>query len=284
MAAKALDVPEPATIAEFMGHARLIGVERLDAQLLLAHQMGRPRAWLVAHADAPVDNRSAVLSLLQRRAAGEPLAYLTGEREFHGLMLRITADVLVPRPDTETLVDWALELLAAQRAPRVVDLGTGSGAIALAIKHRCPDAQVHASDASAAALAVARSNGDRLALDVAWHLGDWWQPFETSRGFDLAVANPPYLAPEDPHLLALRHEPISALVAQREGMADVERIVEGAVARLAPGGWLMLEHGYTQAKDVCEHLHRAGFTEVSTRNDLAGQPRVSAGRARRRVA
>lgn len=281
---KALDVPEPATIAEFLSHARLIGVGRLDAQLLLAHQMGRPRAWVLAHADAPLDNRNAVLSLLQRRAAGEPLAYLTGEREFHGLVLRITADVLVPRPDTETLVDWALELLAAQRAPRVVDLGTGSGAIALAIKHRCPDAQVYASDASAAALAVARSNGVRLALDVAWHLGDWWQPFETSRGFDLAVANPPYLSPEDPHLPALRHEPISALVAQREGMADVERIVEGAVARLAPGGWLMLEHGYTQANDVCEHLHRAGFIEVSTRNDLAGQPRASAGRARRRIA
>ena len=277
-------MPEPATIAEFLSYARLIGVERLDAQVLLAHQMGRPRAWLLCHADAPLDNANAVLALLQRRAAGEPLAYLTGEREFHGLVLRITPDVLVPRPDTETLVDWALELLAARCAPRVVDLGTGSGAIALAIKHRCPDAQVHASDASAAALAVARSNGDRLALDVAWHLGDWWQPFETSRGFDLAVANPPYLSPEDPHLPALRHEPISALVAQREGMADVERIVEGAIARLASGGWLMLEHGFEQASDVCEHLHRAGFDDVSTRNDLAGQPRVSAGRARRQIA
>jgi release factor glutamine methyltransferase len=270
-------MPEQATIADVLAHARLIGVDRLDAQLLLAHHVGRPRVWVLAHDDAPVDNSHAVLALLKRRAAGEPLAYLTGEREFHGLMLRITSDVLVPRPDTETLVDWALELLAGQSNPCVVDLGTGSGAIALAIKRSYSAARVHGSDASPAALAVARSNGDRLRLDVSWHLGDWWQPFETTRQFDLAVANPPYLSPEDPHLADLRHEPRSALVAEREGLADVERIVAGAASQLTPGGWLMLEHGCTQAAEVCEHLHRSGFMLVSTRHDLANQPRVTAG-------
>ena len=275
---------ERATIADVLAHARLIGVDRLDAQLLLAHHVGRTRVWVLAHGDAPVDNNLAVLTLLERRAAGEPLAYLTGEREFHGLMLRITPDVLVPRPDTETLVDWALEMLAGQSSPCVVDLGTGSGAIALAIKHGCPAARVHGSDASPEALAVARSNGDRLGIDVTWHLGDWWQPFKSTPQFDLAVANPPYLAPEDPHLADLRHEPRSALVAQRGGLADVERIAAGAASRLTPSGWLMLEHGYSQATAVCEHLHRTGFTAIATRRDLANQPRVTAGQRQRRNA
>ncbi len=282
--ARALAVAEHASVADVLAHARLIGVDRLDAQLLLAHHVGQPRVWVLAHGDAPVDNCRAVLTLLERRAAGEPLAYLTGEREFHGLMLRITSDVLVPRPDTETLVDWALELLAGQSNPCVVDLGTGSGAIALAIKHGCPAARVHGSDASPAALAVARGNGNRLGLDVSWHLGDWWQPFETTQQFDLAVANPPYLAPDDPHLAGLRHEPRSALVAQCGGLADVVRIVAGAASRLSPGGWLMLEHGYSQAAEVCEHLHRTGFTAIATRRDLANQPRVTAGQRERRTA
>lgn len=276
-------MPELSSVANFLACARMLGVDRLDATLLVARHLSRPRVWVLAHADAPVDDTDALMALLKRRAAGEPLAYLTGEREFHGLSLRVTPDVLVPRPDTETLVDWALELLAAQPRPWVVDLGTGSGAIALAIKHRCPNAQVHASDASPAALSIARSNGDRLALEVTWHVGNWWQPFETTRPFDLAVANPPYVAPEDPHLAALRHEPISALVAQRAGLADLECIVDGAIARLAPGGWLMLEHGQDQAAGVCEHLNRTGFTEIETRKDLAGRPRVSAGRTRCQV-
>jgi release factor glutamine methyltransferase len=270
-------VAELATVADVLARARLIGVDRLDAQLLLAHHLGRPRVWVLAHDDALVENRDAVLALLDRRAAGEPLAYLTGEREFHGLMLRVTPDVLVPRPDTETLVDWALELLAGQSNPRVLDLGTGSGAIALAIKHGCPAARVHGSDASLAALEVARSNGDRLGLDVSWRLGDWWRPFEKTQQFDLAVANPPYLSPDDPHLADLRHEPRSALVALRDGLADVECIVAGAVSQLVPGGWLMLEHGFSQAEMVCEHLHRSGFMLVSTRHDLANRPRVTAG-------
>lgn len=271
-------MPDLATVGETLSHARLIGVDRLDAQLLLAHHLSRPRVWLLAHDDAAINNSAEMLSLLQRRAAGEPLAYITGEREFHGLLLQVTPDVLVPRPDTETLVDWALELLSGQTSPRVVDLGTGSGAVALALKSGCTGARVHASDSSPAALAIARNNGNRLALDVTWHLGDWWQALDAGLRFDLAVANPPYLAPDDPHLPLLRHEPLAALVAQREGLADIERIVSGAIARLQPGGWLMLEHGYSQAEQVCEHLLLAGLGQVATRTDLSGHARVSAGR------
>ncbi len=271
-------MPELATVAQALAHARLIGVDRLDAQLLLAHQLSRPRAWLLAHDDTPVADSAALLVLLTRRAAGEPLAYLTGEREFHGLLLHVTPDVLVPRPDTETLVDWALELLAGTDAPCIVDLGTGSGAIALAIKHACPIAQVHASDTNPAALAIARGNGERLALPVTWHQGDWWQAVDPALRFDLALANPPYIAPGDPHLAALRHEPLSALMAQADGLADIERIVAGTRARLNPSGWLLLEHGFDQAAAVRARLLQAGFKAVSTRQDMAGQPRVSAGR------
>jgi release factor glutamine methyltransferase len=271
-------VPELASVAQALAHARAIGVDRLDAQLLIARQLGRSRAWLLAHDDAPLADTAALLELLSRRAAGEPLAYLTGEREFHGLLLHVTPDVLVPRPDTETLVDWALELLGGIDAPTAIDLGTGSGAIALALKHACPRAQVHASDASAAALVVARGNGERLGLPIAWHEGDWWQALDPLLDIDLALANPPYIAAGDPHLAALRHEPVSALVAQGAGMADIERIVAGAPARLKPGAWLLVEHGFGQAEAVRECLLLAGFTAVVARRDLAGQPRASGGR------
>jgi release factor glutamine methyltransferase len=276
-------VPELATVAQVLAHARHLGVDRLDAQLLLAHHLGRSRAWLLTHDNAPIGDPlavQAVLALLARRSTGEPLAYLVGEREFHGLRLRVTPDVLVPRPDTETLVDWAIELLAGRNDPRVVDLGTGSGAIALAIKHACPAAELHASDASAAALAIARANAERLALAITWHGGDWWQAFDPRLRFDLVVANPPYIAVGDPHLGALRHEPQVALVASHGGLAALESIIGGAPVRLNPGGWLLLEHGYDQARAVCERLGRAGFESVGTRRDLAGHPRISAGQWR----
>jgi release factor glutamine methyltransferase len=270
-------VPELATVAQALAHARLVGVDQLDAQLLLMQQLGRPRTWLLANDDAPVTDSPALLALLGRRAAGEPLAYLIGKREFHGLLLHVTPDVLVPRPDTETLVDWALELIADRGAPCIVDLGTGSGAIALALKQACPRAQVHASDASPAALAVARGNGERLGLPVTWHLGDWWQALDPALRFDLAAANPPYVAPGDPHLLALRHEPAAALVSPGYALACTERVIAGARDRLHPGGWIVLEHGFDQADDVRQLLAGAGFEAVSTRHDLAGQPRVSIG-------
>jgi release factor glutamine methyltransferase len=272
-----------ATVARALAEARALGIDRLDAQLLLAHQLGRSRAWLLAHDDATLAgaDRDALCALLERRAAGEPLAYLIGEREFHGLSLRVTRAVLVPRPETETLVDWALELLPGIKSPCVADLGTGSGAIALALKHACPNAQIHASDASAVALAVARDNGLRLDLPVAWHQGDWWQALDSTVRFDLALANPPYIAAGDPHLDALRYEPREALVARGDagdGLADITRIVDGAADHLNAGAWLLLEHGFDQAVAVRERLRHVGFESVTTRVDLDGQPRVSGGR------
>ncbi len=269
------------TVAAALAEARGLGVERLDAQLLVAQVFGQTRSWVIAHDDAVLGERTAAASaLLRRRAGGEPLAYLLGAREFHGLTLRVTPDVLVPRPDTEILVDWALELLAGLTAPRVIDLGTGSGAIALAVKHACPQAQVHASDISEAALAVARANGLALGLDVLWHRGAWWQAAPPGR-YHLALSNPPYVPPNDPHLAALRHEPALALtpVGDRgDGLADIERIVGGAAARLHPGAWLLVEHGAEQGDTTRARFEQAGFSAVQTRPDLAARPRVTAGR------
>jgi release factor glutamine methyltransferase len=269
------------TVAAALTQAREWGIERLDAQLLVAHLLGQTRSWVIAHDDATLGEQAAALSaLLQRRAAGEPLAYLLGAREFHGLTLRITPDVLVQRPDTETLVDWALELLAGRPAPRVIDLGTGSGAIALAVKHACPQADVHASDLSDAALAVARANGQALGLAVHWHRGVWWQAAPAGR-FDLALSNPPYVAAGDPHLAALRYEPAMALTPagdRGDGLADIDRIIDGAAARLHRGAWLLVEHGADQGNAARAHFERAGFDNVQTRPDLAARPRVTGGR------
>lgn len=276
----------PATVRDLLQHARALGVDRLDAQLLACHRLGRDRAWLLAHDDAPlsVDDAQAVAQGLSRRASGEPLAYITGQREFHGLDLQVSPAVLVPRPDTETLVDWALDLLAgslaAQAAPRVLDLGTGSGAIALALRQGCPRAEIHASDRSTDALGMARRNGERLGLAVQWHAGAWWDAVPGLQ-FDLVVSNPPYVAPGDIHLPALRHEPISALVPQDDpgdGLADIRRIVAGATRHLVPGAWLLLEHGADQSVAVQACLGSAGCQDIATRRDLAGRPRVTGGR------
>jgi release factor glutamine methyltransferase len=267
------------TVAAALGRARALGLDRLDAQLLVAHQAGRDRTWVVAHAEAPVDT-ACLQRLFERRAAGEPLAYLTGRREFHGLLLHVTPDVLDPRPDTETLVDWAIERLAHQSAPRVIDLGTGSGAIALAVKHAVPAAQVDALDASPQALEVALANAKWLGLDIAFHLGLWWDAVPGLR-FDLALANPPYVAAGDPHLAALAHEPVQALVPagdRGDGLADIERVVAGAPPHLAPGAWLLVEHGADQAPAVQHLFHKSGFQGTETRVDLAGLPRATGAR------
>jgi release factor glutamine methyltransferase len=275
------------TIDAALRDARSRGVERLDAHLLLAHVLGQSRAWLLAHGDDPLSDAAAAAfeSLASRRAAGEPFAYLVGEREFHGLTLAVSDAVLVPRPDTETLVEWALELLAGplgQTAqPAVLDLGTGSGAIALALKNACPRALVWAGERSADALAVARANAQRLALDVHFAHGDWWDALAGEPDvpvFDLVVSNPPYIAADDPHLAALAHEPRSALVAGDEGLADIRRIAQGAAGRLRAGGWLLFEHGWEQAAAVQDILQRSGFDEVSTRVDIEGRARCTGGR------
>ena len=272
----------PATVAAALATARALGVARLDAQLLLAHHLGRPRAWVLAHDGdvLPAAAAVAVLADLQRRADGVPLAYLTGRREFHGLTLRVGPDVLDPRADTEALVDWAHELLGGElstiASPEVVDLGTGSGAIALAVKHACPRARVRALDASPAALDVARGNGERLQLAVDWLLGDWWSALPPPP-VHLALSNPPYIAADDPHLPALRHEPRLALTPGGDGLAAIDALIAGAGDHLLGGGWLLLEHGHDQGAAVRQRLARAGFERVGTRHDLAGHERCSGG-------
>jgi release factor glutamine methyltransferase len=271
-----------ATVAGLLAQARAAGVDRLDAHLLLARLLDQPRTWLIAHDDAAVPAAQAARFLQQtaERARGVPLAYLLGEREFHGLLLRVTPDVLVPRPDTEVLVDWALELLAdrdCRTPPTVADLGTGSGAIALALKQAHGAAQVCAVERSPAALAVAHANGERLGLPVEWLQGDWFSPL-TGRRFDLIVSNPPYIDGADTHLAALHAEPLAALTPGPDGLADLRVLARNAPHHLQPGGWLLLEHGHDQGAAVRALLQDAGLALVQTRRDLGGQERCTAGR------
>jgi len=270
----------PSTVAQALAAAMALGVDRLDAQLLLLHTLGRApheRAWLLAHdTDAmPEPAWTALTERLSRRLKGEPVAYLLGEKEFHGLALQVDARVLVPRPDTETLVDWALECLDGRNAPRVLDLGTGSGAIALALQHARADAQVDAVDASADALAVARANAERLGLPVHFSQAHWLDG--AGSGYTVIASNPPYIAVGDPHLPALRHEPPAALVSGADGLDDIRQIVQNAPSHLAEGGWLLLEHGHDQAVAVRQLLKTRGFAEVQSRDDLAGIARCSGG-------
>jgi release factor glutamine methyltransferase len=276
------------SVDQALAAAAALGLPRLTAQWLLAHHLQRPRSWLLAHGDDAVSAaaRTAFDAGCARLAAGVPLAHLTGWRGFHGLQLAVTPDVLDPRPDTEALVDWALALLQGPAAPladrgtpRVLDLGTGSGAVALAVKAGCPRAAVTATDASAAALAVARDNAQRLGLVVEFLQGHWWQPLAGRPGWDLVLSNPPYLGADDPHLPALRHEPHTALVpAGGAALADLEHLVDHAPAHLRPGGWLLLEHGHDQGPAVTARLRAHGFAVPGQRHDLAGHWRCSGGR------
>jgi len=269
------------TIADTLRALHRRGLDTTDARQLLLHALGKPvsgRAWLLAHDHEPLPDAAASLldTLVARRLAGEPVAYLLGEREFFGLMLRVTPDVLVPRPDTETLVEWALEVLAPSPNARVVDLGTGSGAIALALKATRPALHVEAVDYSAPALTVAQANAQRLDLAVTFRQGSWLQG--SSGVFGAIISNPPYIREEDEHLPALRFEPRQALTAGADGLDDIRTIIDQARTRLQPGGWLLLEHGYDQAADVRALLAAAGFGEVQSRLDLAGIERCSGGR------
>lgn len=270
------------TVDAALAHARVLGLERLDAQLLLAQATRRPRAWLLAHGEDALTGLQldAFAANCRRRASGEPMAYLLGEREFHGLMLHVTPDVLVPRPDTETLVDWGLELLdgtlAGVELPDVVDLGTGSGAIALALKHRHARAQVCATDLSAAAIDVARRNAATHRATIEFIVGDWWQPLGDRR-FHLVLSNPPYVSADDAHLGALRHEPLGALSPGGNGLGAIEHITREAPMHLRRGGWLLLEHGHEQADAVRRGLAEAGFVQIGTRTDLADRPRCTGG-------
>ena len=260
-------------------------VDPVDAALLLSHAARQTRSWLYAHgddqADAGIVDRYEVL--LARRMGGEPVAYIVGRRGFRHLELRVTPDTLVPRPETELLVELALERLPAGPAVRAADLGTGSGAIALALASERPRASVVATDASAAALAVARDNASELGIgNVEFREGDWFAPLDGER-FDLVASNPPYIALGDPHLGQgdLRFEPAAALSSGSDGLDAIRRIARDAPAHLVDGGWLLLEHGWEQGAAVRALLSAAGFMDVSTAQDLEQRDRVTLGRYNR---
>ena len=278
------------TLAQALVHASAQAVDRLDAQLLMLKVLMREqteRAWLIAHDDQLLTPNQwrEFEQLLLSRSQGQPLAYLVGEKEFFGLTLNVSAHVLIPRPDTETLVEWALNTVkfSCLQAPTVVDLGTGSGAVALAIKANAQHAQVTALDLNPEALALARLNGQRLQLDVHWMESNWLQGIQgiqgpQTRGFDLVVSNPPYIEDGDPHMAQLLFEPVSALTAGADGLSDIRTIIQQAPSHLNTDGWLLLEHGWNQANAVAQLLRQQGFTDVQSRTDLGGNTRCTGGK------
>lgn len=268
------------------GTAALSGDEaRREAELLLGHAAQRDRAWLFAHANDGVNDatRARFEALLAERARGVPVAYLLGHWGFWNLDLRVSAATLIPRPETELLVEAALERLPTDRPLRIADLGAGSGAIALALARERPLAQVIATDASADALAVARENVQRNEIaNVEFRCGDWYAPLRGEH-FDLIASNPPYLAVDDPHAQQgdLRFEPATALTSGPDGLDAIRIIAAGAVAHLQAGGWLLLEHGYAQGEAVRGILRAAGLVQVETLRDLEARERTTRGRALR---
>ena len=310
--------PAGPSLDDLIRHSQL---PRAEARRLLAYLTGQPLTWFMAHGDDPADPDIATRfqALAKRRRAGEPQAYLLRQQEFYGRPFAVSPAVLIPRADTETLVETALEQLARLRRQRhavplsLLELGTGSGIIAITLALEAPDTEVHAVERSPEALAVAQQNAKALGADrIHWHAGSWWQALANATGsheatenaataaqttspitarqgrptepparrFDLIVSNPPYIAANDHHLQQgdLRFEPPQALAAGPDGLDDLRIIIGGAPAHLNPGGWLLLEHGYDQETPVQALLRDAGFADVFTRRDLAGQPRVSGGR------
>ena len=260
-------------------------IDRLDARLLLEHACGCSHADLIARPELEItESRATRLEeLLRRRESGEPLAYLLGSAWFCGLEFNVGPAVLIPRPDTEVLVNVAAEKANALESPAIVDLGTGSGIVAILIARLCPRAQVTAVDVSSVALDVARVNAQRHGMNIRFREGDWYAPLGDER-FDLIVSNPPYVVAGDPHLQqnGLPFEPIQALtdgIVGGDGLACIRRLIDGASAHLHTGGWLLMEHGYDQAVEVRRLLAQAGFAEVASWRDSAGIERVSGGRA-----
>ncbi|RZA21263.1 MAG: peptide chain release factor N(5)-glutamine methyltransferase [Lysobacteraceae bacterium] len=270
-------------LADVLAEARG-AIDAADAELLLAHALGKPRSWLFAHASDVVDadGLARFRALSQRRMAGEPVAYLTGTQGFWTLELEVSPATLIPRPETELLVELALARIVVDARARIADLGTGSGAIALAIARERPRAQVLATDASEPALAVARGNAARNGIsNVEFRLGDWFAPLAGEQ-FDLIASNPPYIAEGDPHLAEgdLRFEPPTALASGSDGLEAIRCIVSAASDHLRSGGWLLLEHGWEQGAAVRTLLAAAGFIDVATARDIEGRERTSLGRWR----
>ncbi len=268
------------TGATIGGLLRECGLPRLEAELLLCSILGCERAWLVAHAEEAVDSSNAhsAHALFARRHAGEPVSYITGWREFYGLALRMTQDVLIPRPETELLVELALERLPLGAPARVLELGTGSGAIAIALATERPGLGIVATDVSEAALALARRNARDHGAEIVFIHSDWFDALGPEP-FDLIASNPPYVAAGDAHLERgdVRFEPRLALVGGEDGLACIREIAAGAQNRLRPGGWLLMEHGYDQGDRCVELLGALGYAAVTDFHDLAGWPRACAG-------
>ena len=253
---------------------------RLDAEVLLSHVTGYSRSQILIHLRDPLawKEQKAFDDLIVRRARREPVAYLTGEKGFWTLLLKVSPAVLVPRPETELLVEWALAHLQKKSDARVADLGTGSGAIALALASECPKAQITATDVSSEALAIAQDNARTLQLtNVEFLTGSWFASLQ-NQVFDLIVSNPPYIARGDEHLQALQHEPLMALTDGADGLQAIREIVSGASTHLCPAGWLLIEHGYDQGQNVRELFAQNRFTHIETRRDLAGHERTTGGR------
>ena len=274
------------SIDDLIRHSQL---PRAEARRLLASLTGQPLTWFMAHGDDPADPDTTTLfqALAERRRAGEPLAYLLGQQEFYGRPFAVSPAVLIPRADTETLVETALEQLLLLRRQRravplsLLELGTGSGIIAITLALEAPDTEVHAVERSLEALAMAQQNAKALGANrIHWHAGSWWQALACPRRFDLIVSNPPYIAANDHHLQQgdLRFEPPQALAAGPDGLDDLRIIIGGAPAHLNPGGWLLLEHGWNQGEAVRGMLAEHGWQQVETLRDLAGLDRVSIGR------
>lgn len=257
------------------------GIEPREAEALLLWVLQKDRAFLRTWPQHELTDAQAerYQQALSRLAAGEPLAYVMGEQAFWTLVLAVTPDTLIPRPDTERLVELALDTWRRMDNPtRILDLGTGSGAIALSLAKECPQAQVTATDFSAAALAVAQANAHHHGLShCVFKQGSWFDALNPDERFDLIVSNPPYIDPTDRHLPALIHEPISALTAPEHGLADLRQIVQGAASYLLPQGWLLVEHGYDQGQAVRDVFETAGFTQVITVQDYGGHDRVTLG-------
>lgn len=256
---------------------RAVEDAKLDAQLLLQQVLGVNRAWLIAHEDDVLDEKlnGFLQTLVARRVNGEPMAYILGSQEFYGLTLKVTPGTLIPRPDTETLVEAALDKVRENASIDILDLGTGTGAIALAIAAHRPNANITAVDFSQSALNVAQENAQNLQIqNVNFLHSDWFSALQSQR-FDVIVSNPPYIEADDAHLSALTFEPISALVAGKDGLDDIRKIIDDALVFLKPQGWLLFEHGYHQAQSVQDLFANAGLVSIKTIKDLGGNDRVT---------